>query len=68
MSANSHLRDMIDYMKKHEIQEQYEIDYTEDDDSEVTKFSFYTFESFFDFITQEFNFYKKNPDSYQYLY
>ena len=68
MSASSHLRDMIDYMKKHGIEEQYEIDYTEDDDIEVTKFSFYNFESFFDFITQEFNFYKKNPDSYQYLY
>ena len=67
MYAIHYLQEMIKYMERNGIlhQYEYEIIEEEDDNREFFKFSFYDFESFFDFITQEFNCY--TPFAYHYL-
>ena len=67
MSAISHLREMIRYMKEQNIIEQYEYYLIEETDEDFFKFSFYDFESFYLFITQEFNCYKMSLGSHSYL-
>lgn len=70
MSVISNLLQMIEFMEKGGIKDQFEryIINEEEFSMEFFKFSFYNFESFYSFITQDFNFYVSCKSSYTYLH
>ena len=59
---------MENYMEEHGMKEQYETEHLELEQREFAKFSFYTFQSFFEFMTKHFNCFYVEYDIYKSLY